>query len=185
MAARRPHTDLLARLPDSGFTPSVRDVPALAELLADENAEVARDAERALARVGHLSWDGSSRPRRVPGRPCGQAWRVFWGAWRAKRGQCLGWWKRSRTRTRACGVRRRGRSGSSEGGRAGAAALRTGERVPAAERALRRARPERGDGAAGDCGGAGERSERGWRSSGWARCGPTSPSSPASPGRPG
>lgn len=45
-----------ARLADPGFTPSVRDVDALVELLADD--DTAKPAERALARVGSAALPG-------------------------------------------------------------------------------------------------------------------------------
>jgi len=45
-----------ARLADPGFTPSVRDIGALVELLADDDA--AKPAERALARVGSAALAG-------------------------------------------------------------------------------------------------------------------------------
>jgi hypothetical protein len=44
--------DLRAKVADPGFTPSLRDAPALAQLLGDEDRTVASSAERALARVG-------------------------------------------------------------------------------------------------------------------------------------
>ena len=52
MITRLPHADLRAKVRDPGFTPSVRDTPGLVELLADEDRPLARDAERALARIG-------------------------------------------------------------------------------------------------------------------------------------
>jgi len=48
----RTSAELRASVEDAGFTPSLRDVAALAELLADREDAVARNAERALARVG-------------------------------------------------------------------------------------------------------------------------------------
>jgi 23S rRNA G2445 N2-methylase RlmL len=55
MAARKGagrDRDLGRRVREAGFTPSVRDVPAIVALLDSEDEELARDAERALVRVG-------------------------------------------------------------------------------------------------------------------------------------
>jgi hypothetical protein len=52
MAARKARSGIEGRVRDAGFTPSVRDVPAIAALLAAEDEDLARDAERALVRVG-------------------------------------------------------------------------------------------------------------------------------------
>jgi 23S rRNA G2445 N2-methylase RlmL len=52
MAARKATRDVSERVRDPGFTPSVRDVPALVALLGDADEDVARDAEKALVRLG-------------------------------------------------------------------------------------------------------------------------------------
>jgi 23S rRNA G2445 N2-methylase RlmL len=52
MAARKTSRDVSSRVRDPGFTPSLRDVPALVALLDAEDEGLARDAERALVRLG-------------------------------------------------------------------------------------------------------------------------------------
>src|ERR1700685_4504383 len=52
MAARKARRDITERVREAGFTPSVRDVPAIIPLLGARDEEVVRDAERALVRVG-------------------------------------------------------------------------------------------------------------------------------------
>jgi len=52
MAARKASRDVSAHVRDPGFTPSVRDVPALVALLGDGDEDQARAAERALVRIG-------------------------------------------------------------------------------------------------------------------------------------
>src|SRR5579883_362768 len=53
----RPSLEISVR--DPGFTPSVRDVPALIDLLADD--DLVADAERAIARVGPSATDALRR----------------------------------------------------------------------------------------------------------------------------
>lgn len=67
---RRPQPPLEKRVRDPGFTPSVRDLPDLVELLADDTLE--KHAERAIARVGAPAVDaltarlaGASAPLRA------------------------------------------------------------------------------------------------------------------------
>ena len=52
MAARKVRRDVTGRVREPGFTPGVRDVPAIVLLLGTRDEELARDAERALVRVG-------------------------------------------------------------------------------------------------------------------------------------
>jgi 23S rRNA G2445 N2-methylase RlmL len=52
MNRRLPHAELRSKVRDPGFTPSVRDTAGLVALLADDDEAVARDAERAMARIG-------------------------------------------------------------------------------------------------------------------------------------
>ncbi len=52
MAARKASRDVSARVRDPGFTPSVRDLPALVVLLGDPDETQALAAERALVRLG-------------------------------------------------------------------------------------------------------------------------------------
>ncbi len=52
MAAGKARRDITSRVRESGFTPSVRDVPAIVALLGSSDDDLARSAERALVRVG-------------------------------------------------------------------------------------------------------------------------------------
>src|SRR5438270_923787 len=44
--------DVAGRVREAGFTPGVRDVPAIVALLESKDEDLLRDAERALVRVG-------------------------------------------------------------------------------------------------------------------------------------
>jgi 23S rRNA G2445 N2-methylase RlmL len=48
----RRERDVAQRVREAGYTPGVRDVPAIVALLASEDEDLVRDAERALVRVG-------------------------------------------------------------------------------------------------------------------------------------
>ena len=52
MGASKLRGDLRERVRDAGFTPSVRDVAGIVKLVASDDEALARDAERALVRVG-------------------------------------------------------------------------------------------------------------------------------------
>jgi 23S rRNA G2445 N2-methylase RlmL len=52
MAARKARRDVTDRVREPGFTPSVRDVPAIVALLETRDEVLIRDAEKALVRVG-------------------------------------------------------------------------------------------------------------------------------------
>ena len=50
--ANKTRPDLQDRVREPGFTPSVRDIPAIVTLLGERDEELVRDAERALVRLG-------------------------------------------------------------------------------------------------------------------------------------